>query len=72
MNEADAGAAADVEQGAAELPEPAFLDDECPAADLPISPYRTKNMPQILAGLADGELATWPPPSGRGGANFSG
>ncbi|BAO36965.1 resolvase (plasmid) [Serratia marcescens SM39] len=35
LTEADAGAAADVEQGAAELPEPAFLDDEGPSADLP-------------------------------------
>src|SRR6218665_694923 len=60
LTEADAGAAADVEQGAAELPEPAFLDDEGPAADLPMLPYRTQNLPQILAGLTDDELATWP------------
>ena len=60
LTEADAGAAADVEQGAAELPEPAFLDDEGPAADLPMPPYRTQNLPQILAGLTDDELATWP------------
>lgn len=60
MTEADAGAAADVEQGAAELPEPAFLDDEGPVADLPMPPYRTQNLPQILAALTDDELATWP------------
>ncbi|HDT5863657.1 TPA: hypothetical protein ACJ51G_005401 [Aeromonas hydrophila subsp. hydrophila] len=49
-----------MEQGAAELPEPAFLDDEGPVADLPMPPYRTQNLPQILAALTDDELATWP------------
>jgi len=39
--------------------EPAFLDDDGPSADLPIPPHRTQNLPQILAGLPDDELASW-------------
>ncbi|MEJ3959848.1 hypothetical protein WGP40_05815 [Brachymonas sp. G13] len=40
--------------------EPCFITDGPPSGDLPIPPYRTMNLPQILAGLADGELARWP------------
>lgn len=40
--------------------EPCFITDGPPASDLPTPPYRTMNLPQILAGLADGELAKWP------------
>src|SRR5690554_6637111 len=39
---------------------PAFLDDEGPANDLPLPPYRTQSLPQILAALPDDELASWP------------
>ena len=49
----------DVEQSAAELPKPAFLDDEDPTDALP-PPYRTQSLPQILAALTDDELARWP------------
>lgn len=43
-----------------ELPEPFFITEGGPSADLPIHPHRTKSLPQILAGLTDGELARWP------------
>jgi hypothetical protein len=53
LTEADAGAAADVEQGAAELPEPAFLDDEGPSADIP--PFITTTNARELYDLRPGE-----------------
>lgn len=40
--------------------EPFFITDGPPSNDLPISPHRTMNLPQILAGLTDDELAGWP------------
>ncbi|MCO1994717.1 hypothetical protein FA420_04330 [Pseudomonas aeruginosa] len=41
-------------------PEPCFITDGPPSSDLPIPPHRTMNLPQILAGLTDDELARWP------------
>ncbi|MBV6306306.1 hypothetical protein KVP10_15550 [Candidimonas humi] len=40
--------------------EPCFITDGPPSNDLPTSPHRTMNLPQILAGLTDDELARWP------------
>ena len=40
--------------------EPCFITDGPPSNDLPTPPHRTMNLPQILAGLTDDELATWP------------
>lgn len=40
--------------------EPFFITDGPPSNDLPIPPHRTMNLPQILAGLTDDELARWP------------
>lgn len=40
--------------------EPCFITDGPPSNDLPTPPYRTMNLPQILAGLTDDELARWP------------
>lgn len=40
--------------------EPCFITDGPPSSDLPIPPHRNMNLPQILAGLTDGELARWP------------
>jgi len=40
--------------------EPCFLIDGPPSNDLPIPPHRTMNLPQILSGLTDDELARWP------------
>lgn len=40
--------------------EPCFITDGPPSRDLPIPPHRTMNLPQILAGLTDDELARWP------------
>ena len=40
--------------------EPFFISDVPPSNDLPIPPHRTINLPQILAGLTDDELARWP------------
>ncbi|EOU9631076.1 hypothetical protein ACOJI1_001234 [Pseudomonas aeruginosa] len=40
--------------------EPCFITDGPPSSDLPIPPYRTMNLPQILASLPDDELARWP------------
>jgi hypothetical protein len=40
--------------------EPFFISDGQPSNDLPIPPYRTTSLPQILAGLTDDELARWP------------
>lgn len=40
--------------------EPCFIADGPPSNDLPIPPHRTMNLPQILAGLTDVELAGWP------------
>lgn len=37
--------------------EPFFISDGPPSNDLPIPPHRTINLPQILAGLTDDELA---------------
>ena len=37
-----------------------FITDGPPSSDLPSPPYRTMSLPQILAGLTDGELAKWP------------
>ena len=39
--------------------EPCFITDGPPSSDLPIPPYRTMNLPQILAGLTNDELARW-------------
>lgn len=39
---------------------PFFITDGPPSSDLPIPPYRTMNLPQILAGFADNELTAWP------------
>ena len=39
--------------------EPSFITDGPPSSDLPIPPYRTMNLPQILAGLTDDALARW-------------
>lgn len=39
--------------------EPCFITDGPPASDLPIPPYRTMNLPQILASLTDDELVRW-------------
>ncbi len=57
LSEADALAAVDDER---QEEGPAFLDDEGPANDLPLPPYRTQSLPQILAALPDDELASWP------------
>ena len=38
---------------------PCFIADGPPSSDLPIPPHRTMNLPQILAGLTDDELAAW-------------
>ena len=40
--------------------EPCFITDGPPSNDLPIPPHRIMNLPQILAGLTDDELAGWP------------
>lgn len=40
--------------------EPCFITDGLPSNDLPTPPYRTMNLPQILAGLTNDELARWP------------
>ncbi|MDH1303049.1 hypothetical protein [Achromobacter sp. GD03932] len=40
--------------------EPCFIIDGPPSSDLPMPPHRTTNLPQILAGLSDDELARWP------------
>lgn len=40
--------------------EPCFITDGPPSNDLPIPPHRTMNLPQILVGLTDDELARWP------------
>jgi len=64
LTEADATAAADVEQGAAELPEPAFLDDEGPTE--PPAHVSTARLRDILAGFTDVELAAWPSELSRG------
>lgn len=40
--------------------QPCFITDGRPSNNLPIPPHRAKNLPQILAGLIDDELATWP------------
>lgn len=37
-----------------------FITAGGPSDDLPIPPHRTKNLPQILSGLTDDELARWP------------
>lgn len=37
--------------------EPFFISDGPASNDLPIPPYRTTSLPQILAGLTDDELA---------------
>lgn len=39
--------------------EPCFITDGPPSNDLPTPPCRTMNLPQILAGLTDDELAGW-------------
>lgn len=48
--------------------EPCFIADGPPSNDLPTPPHRTMNLPQILAGLTDGELARRPGPRRAGGA----
>lgn len=58
LSEPDARAAADVEQGAAELPEPAFVDDEGPMA--PPAHVSTVRLRDVLASLTDAELAALP------------
>lgn len=40
--------------------EPFFITDGPPSNHLPTPPYRTMNLPQILAGLTDDESARWP------------
>lgn len=40
--------------------EPFFITDGPPSNHLPPPPYRTLNLPQILEGLTDDELARWP------------
>ncbi len=40
--------------------EPFFITEGGPSDDLPIPPHRTQNLPQILAGLTDDELARRP------------
>ena len=40
--------------------EPCFITDGPPSNDLPPPPHRTMNLPQILAGLTNEELAGWP------------
>lgn len=40
--------------------EPCFITEGPPSNDLPTSPHRTMNLPQILAGLTNDELAGWP------------
>lgn len=40
--------------------EPCFITDGPLSNHLPTSPYRTMNLPKILAGLTDDELARWP------------
>ncbi len=40
--------------------EPFFITEGGPSDDLPIPPHRTQNLPQILAGLTDDELARCP------------
>lgn len=40
--------------------EPCFITDGPPSNDLPIPPHRTVSLLQILASLADDELAKWP------------
>jgi len=47
-------------QNQADATEPCFITDGPPSNDLPIPPHRTMNLPQILAGLNDEELARWP------------
>ncbi|WP_313303503.1 hypothetical protein [Diaphorobacter sp.] len=47
-------------QNQADATEPCFITDGPPSNDLPIPPYRTMNLPQILEGLNDEELARWP------------
>lgn len=42
------------------ISEPCFITDGPPSYDLPIPPSRTMNLPQILEGLNDEELAKWP------------
>ncbi|VVE15894.1 hypothetical protein [Pandoraea soli] len=39
--------------------EPCFITDGLPSNDLPPPPHRTMNLPQILAGLTNDELARW-------------
>ncbi|AOB38502.1 hypothetical protein FYA99_14625 [Bordetella parapertussis] len=41
-------------------PQPCFITDGPPSNDLPPPPHRTMNLPQILASLANEELAGWP------------
>ncbi|MER1701389.1 recombinase family protein [Proteus mirabilis] len=57
LSEADALAAVDDER---QEEGPAFLDDDGPSSDLPIPPHRNSNLPEVLAGLSDDELAAWP------------
>lgn len=40
--------------------EPCFITDGPASNDLPPPPHRTMNLPQILAGLTNEELAGWP------------
>jgi hypothetical protein len=40
--------------------EPCFITGGPPSNDLPTPPHRTMNLPQILAGLTNAELARWP------------
>ncbi len=37
--------------------EPCFITDSPPSNDLPTPPHRTMNLPKILAGLTNDELA---------------
>ncbi|EFU5938109.1 recombinase family protein [Shigella sonnei] len=60
LTEVDALAAGgdQVDERQEEMP---FFDNESgPSDDLPPPPYRTQSRPQILAALADDELASWP------------
>lgn len=60
LTEVDALAAGgdQVDERQEEMP---FFDNESgPSDDLPSPPYRTQSLPQILAALADDELASWP------------
>lgn len=43
-----------------EQAEPCFITDGPPFNDMPIPLHRTMNLPQILSGLTDDELARWP------------